>query len=95
MEEKFVAVWLENREKARKLGARLRPIAREEAMKQAHRMLSGNRTSDGFAALADLQRLDLSLEALVVSRQFTQLFSDEEANSALEQLLAAGYSFKK
>jgi len=95
MEEKFVSVWLENREKARKLGIRLRPVTQEDAMKQAHRILSGNRTSDGFGELADRKRLDLSLEALAVDRRFTQLFTDEEANGALEQLLAAGYSFQK
>ena len=43
--------------------------------------------------LADKGRLDLSLEALAVSKQFTALFSDEEANNALNRLLDAGYRF--
>ena len=91
MEEKFIAVWLENREKSAKLGVQMRPVAAEEAMKTAHRWLSGHRESDGFWALADKKRLDLSLEALAVKKQFTALFSDEEANNALGRLMEAGY----
>ena len=93
VEELFTAAWLAKREQAQSLGVRLRPMAAEEAVKQAHRALSGSRTSDGFTALADKGRLDLSLEALVVDKRFTVLFSDEEANNALTRLLDAGYRF--
>ena len=91
MEEKFVAAWLENRAKAAKLGVRLRPVEAAEAMKTARRWLSGNRESDGFGILADKRHLELSLEALVVDKRFTALFTDEEANTALQRLLMAGY----
>jgi hypothetical protein len=64
-----------------------------DAMKQAHRALSGHRESDGFQILADKKRLDLSLEALAVDKRFTELFNDEEANTALMRLLGAGYRF--
>ena len=93
MEEKFIAAWLANREKAAKLGVRLRPVAAEEAMKTAHRWLSGHRESDGFAILADKKHLELTLEALAVDKRFTGLFTDEEANNALTRLLNAGYRF--
>lgn len=93
MEEKFIAVWAANREKAAKLGIRMRPVEGTDAMKNAHRCLTGNRISDGFSQLADKRRLDLSLEALVVDKRFTGLFSDEEANNALMRLLDAGYRF--
>ena len=93
MEQKFIAAWSANREKAAKIGVRMRPIEDGDAMKQAHRALSGNRLSDGFSILADKKRLDLSLEALAVNKQFTGLFSDEEANNALTRLLDAGYRF--
>ena len=95
MEQKFIAAWAANREKAAALGARMRPVNPEDAMKNAHRCLSGNRISDGFNALADKNRLDLSLEALVIDKRFTSLFTDEEANNALMRLLDAGYKFKK
>ena len=93
MEQKFIAAWAANREKAAALGARMRPIEPETALKNAKRVLSGNRLSEGFDALAAKNRLDLSLEALVIDKRFTALFTDEEANAALERLLAAGYHF--
>jgi len=95
MEQKFTAAWAANREKAAALGIRMRPVTPEEAIKNARRCLSGNRISDGFNALADKGRLDLSLEALVIDKRFTSLFTDEEANNALMRLLDAGYKFKK
>ena len=93
MEQKFIAAWAENREKAIKLGVRMRPVEEADAMKTAHRALSGNRASDGFTILADKRHLELSLEALVVDKRFTALFTDEEANAALFRLLDAGYRF--
>ena len=93
MEEKFVATWLANREKAIHFGVRMRPVSKEDALKTAHRWLSGCRESDGFAVLADKGHLELSLEALVVDKRFTALFNDEEANNALQRLLLAGYRF--
>ena len=95
MEAKFAAAWAANREKAAGLGVRMRPVDPAEALKNARRCLCGNRISDGFNALADKGRLDLSLEALVIDKQFTDLFTDEEANNALMRLLDAGYKFKK
>ena len=92
MEEKFLATWAQNREKAAALGVRIRPVD-ADAMKNAHRTLSGSRLSDGFNLLAQKGRLDLSLEALVIDKRFTALFSDEEANEALDRLLGAGYHF--
>ena len=91
MEEKFIAAWAEARTKAERIGVRMRPVEDGDAMKTAHRALSGHRESDGFSILADKKRLDLSLEALAIDKRFTALFSDEEANAALERLLSAGY----
>ena len=91
MEEKFIAAWAENRRKAEALGVKMRPVAPEDAMKTAHRALSGSRLSDGFNALRDKKHLELTLEALAVGKRFTSLFPDEEANEALTRLLEAGY----
>ena len=93
MEQKFIAAWAANREKAQRLGVRMRPVEDGEAMKTAHRALAGSRISDGFSILADKGHLELSLEALAVDKRFTQLFTDEEANNALMRLLDAGYRF--
>lgn len=94
MEEKFAAAWAASREKAASLGIRMRPVAAEEALKAARRGLSGARLSDGFNALLACGHLELSLEALVIDKRFTQLFTDEEANEALTRLLEAGYRFR-
>ena len=93
MEQKFIAAWAASREKAQQIGVRMRPVDNAAAMKNAHYALTGNRISDGFNILASKGRLDLSLEALVIDKRFTSLFSDEEANNALMRLLDAGYRF--
>lgn len=89
MEEKFIAAWEQNRAKATLLGVRMRPLD----LKNAKRTLAGSRLSDGFNELAAKGQLKLSLEALVIDKRFTGLFTDEEANEALMRLLEAGYQF--
>ena len=91
MEQKFILEWEKCRVLAAEAGVRMRPVAAEDAMKTAHRALSGSRTSDGFGLLAQLGRLEWSLEALAVDKRFTGLFTDEEANQALQRLMEAGY----
>ena len=91
MEEKFISAWAKAREQAGKLGVRMRPVNDADALKTAKRCLSSHRESDGFFQLADRNRLDLSLEALAVQKGFTSLFTDEEANEALNRLLSANY----
>ena len=93
MEEKFISAWAAAREKAVALGVKMRPVEAEEAMKSAHRCLSGRRLSDGFNALKDKGHLELSLEAIAIDKHYTVLFTDEEANEALTRLLEAGYRF--
>lgn len=94
MEKKFAAAWAANRAKAETLGIKMRPVAEAEAVKAAKRTLSGSRLSDGFNQLQAKGQLSLSLEALVVDKRFTALFTDEEANEALMRLLEVGYSFQ-
>ena len=93
MEEKFVQAWNAAREKAAALGVRMRPVEQGKELAQAQRCLSGHRVSDGFDELAQMGRLELSLEALAVKKSFTGLFTDEQANNALLRLLEAGYTF--
>lgn len=93
MEQQFITAYLANREKAARLGVRMRPLTADNALRDAHRCLTGHRESDGFDVLADKHHLELTLEALAVDKRFTSLFSDEEANTALSRLLTAGYRF--
>ena len=94
MEEKFIAAWQSNRAAAALMGIRMRPID-ENALKNAKRILSGTRLSDGFNELAAKGQLKLSLETLVIDKRFTGLFTDEDANEALTRLLEAGYRFER
>ena len=94
MEQKFIAAWAANRIVAEKIGVKMRPVAEADALKTAKHILSGNRLSDGFNLLHAKGQLHLSLEALVVKKEFTALFTDEEANEALMRLLGVGYNFK-
>ena len=94
MEQKFAAAWAANRAKAETLGVKMRPVEAAEAVKTAKRILSGNRLSDGFNLLQAKGQLHLSLEALVVKKEYTALFTDEEANEALMRLLEVGYNFR-
>ena len=94
MEEKFIAAWAKARQQAAEKGIKMRPVSDDQAMQTAHRTLTGHRESDGFWQLADKGLLKLSLEALATRKEFTALFSDEEANNALTRLLDAGYTFK-
>ena len=87
MEEKFIAAWESNRAAAALMSIRMRPLD----LKNAKRILSGNRLSDGFNELKAKNALKLSLEALAVDKRFTSLFTDEEANEALQRLLEAGF----
>ena len=89
MEQKFIAAWENNRAAANLMGIRMRALD----LKSAKRILSGTRLSDGFNDLKTKGQLKLSLEALVIDKRFTGLFTDEEANEALMRLLEAGYKF--
>ncbi len=91
MEEKLIAAWARCREQGAAAGVRMRPVEAADALRSAHRMLSGNRTSDGFVRLAELGHLEWSLEALAVDSRYTALFSDAEADEALQRLMDAGF----
>ena len=93
MQAQFIAAWAKARQQALELGVRMRPVEPEQATTTARRILDVRRLSDGFSALAEQGRLDLSLEALAVDRRFTGLFTDDQANEALTRLLEAGYRF--
>ena len=97
-EIRFTAAWAGRWDKMDALGiptARMRKQVGElGALTVARRCLSGRRCSDGFAALREKGKLSLSLEAMVLEPQWGSLFTDEEANEALNRLMEAGYSFR-
>jgi hypothetical protein len=52
-------------------------------------------TTDGFQRLTDEGRLDLTVEALVLKPEYSQLFSDEERRVAAHRLAQAGYQLRR
>lgn len=57
----------------------------------ARKLLNAPAVSDGFAALWERGRLDLTVEALVIQDRFASLFSDEELDAARRRLEQFGY----
>jgi len=57
----------------------------------ARKLLSAPAVSDGFAALWERSRLDLTVEALVVQERFADLFSPKEIDVARYRLEQFGY----
>lgn len=55
------------------------------------KLLRRGLVSDGFDALSQKKQLSLSAEALVISKEFHSLFSDEEVNACFELLCGANY----
>ena len=57
----------------------------------AKELIKKQKLSDGFSALEGKGRLDLSMEAAVIDKRFTQLFTDDEVNYCFEILCESGY----
>lgn len=57
----------------------------------AHRLLASPAVSDGFAQLWERQRLDLTVEALIVDPAFSELFTEKEIEVARRRLEQFGY----
>ncbi len=97
-EEKFAAAWKSQWDKMETLGVpatRMRQQAETlGAVALARRILSGRKCSDGFDSLQKKNRLDLTLEALCLQSVYGELFTDDQANEALNRLMEAGYSFR-
>lgn len=66
-------------------------LAEHGGIETARRLIRGSATS-GFDTLWEHQRLDLSVEALVIDPQWRALFSDEEAKMASKRLKQYGYT---
>lgn len=97
-EQCFLRAWEEQLRKMDELGiptARMRKQAQEwGGVEAARRCLDGRRCSDGFSALREKKRLELSLEALALKSAFGALFTDDEVNEAIRRLMEADYSFR-
>lgn len=60
-------------------------------LETAHRLLASSAVSDGFTALWERKRLDLTVENVVLQPEFQALFSDEEVDTARRRLQEYGF----
>jgi hypothetical protein len=67
-------------------------LAEHGSLATARKLLHGPTVSDGFAALWERGRLDLTVEALVIQPRFADLFTPSEIEIAQHRLGQFGYS---
>lgn len=67
-------------------------LAERGAVATARKLLHAPTVSDGFAALWERGRLDLTVEALVIDPRFAGLFTEEELEVARRRLEQFGYA---
>jgi hypothetical protein len=70
----------------------LRGVRNHGGPDYARQLLRAEGTSDGFQRLTDERRLDLTVEALVLRPEYSELFTDEERAVAASRLARGGYS---
>lgn len=95
LEAEFHQAVLRIYDTAAKLGYRptyfLRMVHEHGGVETARRLLRTPEPQEGLATLWELDRLDISMEALVVQERWEPLFSDAERQVARERLRKYGY----
>lgn len=66
-------------------------VANEGGLNTAKKLINSKQLSDGFAELAHLNRLDLTVEALVLKKENRILFTESELEIARERLTQLGF----
>lgn len=70
----------------------LRMLSEQGGLETARTLLHAATVSDGYAALWERQRLDLTVEAVILDPQWTPLFTNEERRIARQRLAAYGFN---
>jgi hypothetical protein len=96
LEKKFSEEWMKKTEEAQGMDeyndARLlKNIQEYGGVSVAKRAMERNGSSENFDMLKKNNRLDLSMEALIVKGEYGALFEDDEVNHCLELLCECGY----
>lgn len=68
----------------------LRMLTQQGGLVTAQTLLRNTGTSEGFTALWQKGRLDLTVEAVVLREEFAPLFTDEELDTARHRLTEFG-----
>jgi hypothetical protein len=69
-------------------------VAERGGLDTALYLIRSHKPSDGYTALYERGRLDLTVEALVMSGEWDDLFSEQDRSLARERLRAYGYRFE-
>jgi hypothetical protein len=69
----------------------LQMISNVGGVEAAKRLLHASHVSDGFTALWERKRLDLTVESVVLRPEFADLFTDDELDLARRRLEDYGY----
>jgi hypothetical protein len=64
-------------------------------LETARILLHAASVSEGYPALWERERLDLTVETVMLDPKWKELFSDEERKIARDRLLAYGYPLDK
>lgn len=95
LEEKFEKQMLEHAAAWEAFGANptrfLKQAQQHGALGTVRENIRRHRLSDGFEKLHTAGKLELTPEAAVVSKQYAELFTDEEVDFCLDALLECGY----
>lgn len=75
--------------------AYLRMLSQHGGLETARRLLASSSVSDGFVALWERGRLDLTVENVILKPEFAGLFSDANRDLAHARLEEYGYSGAK
>lgn len=70
----------------------LKMLSELDGLQTARRLLQAPKTSDGFTALWERGRLDLTVEAVMLRAEFAPLFSQDEREQARDRLEKYGYT---
>jgi hypothetical protein len=89
--EEVLRAWREASELGYHANRLLERVHEHGALLTAHELLASPLEHEGLNRLWELERLDLSIEALVLEPRFAPLFSDEERRHASTVLKRYGY----
>jgi len=69
-------------------------LSEKGGLRTAQILLATSQPSDGYVALWECNRLDLTVEALVLKPEFASLFTEEEKQVARNRLEEYGHKFE-
>lgn len=70
-------------------------VSEQGGYEAARTLLHAQKVSDGYTALWERKRLDLTVEALILKPEWQDLFSNAERETARQRLTDYGYDVDK